>query len=492
MRAAVVVVALVLAAPALAKGPRGLDRAKIPPGGPTPPLVLPRPLHARLASGAQLLVVERHGLPMAAVAVVWPRGAGDEPLADAGLSGLCAALLDQGTAKHRAPELADAVDRLGAQLQSGSGWDSTAVTLQTLTRHLDASLALLGEVLATPTFDAKELERVRAERITALVEQRDAATGVAAEVFGRVLFGERRYGRPVLGTEASLKRFSRDDVMRWQRERLRPSAATVIVVGDVDAKTIAATLDRALAEWKEPTAPPNVATAATAAPLPAPRHVLVDKPGSPQSEVRLGMPGAPRLSPDWYALTVMNEILGGGEFANRLNMSLREEHAFAYGAGSTFAFRRDGGPFVAWSAVRSDATAESLGVFLSELMRIRAVPVQPDELRFAKDALVRGMARHFATLGDLATVLADQVVYGLPDDFLPTFAKKIEAITAAEVLRAAAAHLDPAKLSIVVVGDRALVGEAIDALPLGRFETVDAEARPTAATKPPAPAPTAR
>lgn len=451
----------------------GPERARIPPPGKAPKLVLPKPARFTLSSGTPVWVVERHTLPLVAVAVVWPQGAGDEPVERAGIANLTADLLEEGTTKHDAIALAQAMQSLGSRLSSGGGWDATVVSLSTLAKHLDESLALLAEVVSQPAIAPRDFERVRAEHLAALLQQRDSAGAMAGNSLNRVVYGPaQRYGLPLLGTEAVLKSLGRDDVLRWIADRLGPRQATLLVVGDVRPKTLKAQLERAFAGWTAAAPQPAPPSATMTPALPAPRRVVIDKPGAPQSELRLGEAGPPRKSPDYFSLLLMNEILGGGEFANRLNLNLREAHAYTYGAWSGFAFRRDGGPFVIGSATKTAVTGPAISEAFGEFLRIRSAPVKPEELRFAKDALVRGMARDFETLNDVLGELAAEVVYGLPTNYLATYAKKVEAVTIADVQRIARTQLDPAHLSVVVVGDSQALAPQLRDLPLGRFEVV--------------------
>lgn len=468
------------------KAALALDRSAIPPGGPAPKVALPRPERFRLASGPQVLVVPRHELPMAIVAVVWPRGGGDELPTQAGIAEFTADLMNEGTAKHDALALAEAADAIGAELGTGANWDLTVASVKTLTKHLDVALGLLAEVVIEPAFDPKELSRQRDEKRTQLLARKDSAARVASELLSATIYGpNRRYGLPLIGTEETVARLSREDVVGWYQRELRPESATILVVGDVGVERARASLEAAFGAWRSE-APPVLGGYAQG-PMPRARRVIVDKPGAPQSELRLGLPGPSHDSPDYFPLLVLNEVLGGGQFANRLNMNLREAHAYTYGAHSDLGFHRDGGPFAVWSAVKTEVTGPATMEAMSELLRIRSVPIDPAELRFAKDGLIRGMAGRFETgqavLGELATI----VVHKLPDDFLHTFADKVEAVTIEDVQRAATKYIDPTKLTMVIVGDRAQVQKQLAETPLGAFEEVDASGKPV---PPPAPPPT--
>lgn len=480
----------VLAPPLRAESAGGgaeVDGGKIPAGGPPPRLELPRPTRFRLASGIEVLVIERHTLPMAAIDVVWPIGATQDPAGRFGLANLTADLLDEGTVKLSSSELARRLEGLGTRLETFSSWDATGVAMLTLTRHLDRSLDLLAEVLAAPAFDAKELERSRARRVTALLERRDVAGQVAVDALMMALYGgDHRLGHPALGVTADLQAIRRDDVIEFARSWLRPDLATIIVAGDVKPEVVRRKLEKSLAGWR---------AAARAAPrpvplvrpAPAPRLALVDRPGAPQTELRIGQPGVERASPDYFPLLVLNTIFGG-QFSSRLNLNLRVAHGYTYGARSDMAFLRDGGPFLMAAPVKTEVTAAAVKEALAELRRLGAKDVTPAELRLAKDLLERAMAVRLETLSQVAAELASIAVYRLPDDYLSTYAARVEAVTLEDLARVARAHIDVEKMAVILVGDRRVLEPTLAALRLPRPELRDLEGKllPAAATAAPA------
>src|SRR6185312_421187 len=280
------------------------DRATPPKGGPPPKLNLPVPARRKLKNGAALLVVERHELPMASLVITWPAGVADEPPAQAGLAGLTADLLDEGAGKRGALDIAEDVARLGASLQTSASWDDTRVQATTLTKAIDQLLPILADVVARPSFADKELERVRADRITTLLQLRDVPGAIARDTLARVVYGDKeRYGLPELGTEAALKALDRDAVVKWHKERLRPDVATIIVVGDVKTDDIVRRLDAAFAGWTSTTRG-KLKHPMPPAPPPMRKVVIVDRPGAAQTEMRLGLPGAPRTSKDYFPCLV--------------------------------------------------------------------------------------------------------------------------------------------------------------------------------------------
>ena len=445
-----------------------VDRATPPKGGPPPKLNLPVPARRKLKNGAALLVVERHELPMASLVITWPSGVADEPAAQAGIAGLTADLLDEGAGKRGALEVAEDVARLGASLTTSASWDDTRVQVTALTRALDPLLPIVADVVARPSFADKELDRVRADRITGLMQLRDVPGAISRDTLSRVLYGvKQRYGLPEIGTETSLKSIDRAAVVKWHAEHLRPDLATVIVVGDVQPDDIARRLDAAFAGWTA-TGKARLKHPTAMAPRPARRVVIVDRPGAAQTEMRLGLPGAPRKSRDYFACLVTNAILGG-QFISRLNFNLREQHGYTYGARTEFTFRRQGGPFIAGAPVKTAVTEPSLKETLGELSRIREADVAPEELALAKDLLGRAIAREFETAPQVAAALVAQVVEGLPDDYYKTYAEHIAAVTVADVRKAAQRWIEPTKMAIVLVGDEKAIGEGVKTM-VGEYE----------------------
>ncbi len=469
-----------IASPALASppppappSPTAPHDRELPGEGPPHPIVLPRPDRAKLACGADLLVVRRSRLPLATIYVVWPTGAAAEPAARAGIASLTADLLTEGAGARSALEVAAEVERLGARLASGATWDATFVTLTTLGRTLDPALAVLGDVVLRPRFEASEVERVRKSSKSALLQLTDQAAQQAALAGARAIYADDdRYRELLQGSARGLDVADRDGVVGWHAAFLRPEQATVIVVGDVELAAIRRRLDRALGPARRPAAPPAAPPPAPGARRPStavPRVLFVDKPGAAQTEVRVVEPGPPRLTPDYFPLTVLNTIFGGN-FSSRLNANLREKHGFTYGARSDFAFRRDGGPFTATAPVKAAVTRAALVELEAELARLATGEVTDDELRLAKQTLQRSLARAFETPPEVAGALALLRTYRLPDDFYATYAARVEAVTPADLRRVARA-LRP-DMTVVLVGDEKTLGADVRSL-LGPYEKVE-------------------
>ncbi len=466
---ALVLAALSAGGSALAQAP---DRSAPPEIGPPPRLDLPDIQRFTLANGLPVLLLESHRVPVVQVALVVKAGAVDEPVGREGLASMTAAMLDEGAGARSALEIADAIDYLGAELATNAGMHTTAVTLHTPLVRLADALPVMADVALRPTFPEEELERQRAERLTTLLQWRDEPRALASVAFAEALYGaEHPYGRPTLGNAASLQAVSTDDLRAFHAARFRPGDATLIVVGDVTRGSVEPLLAAAFGEWRGVTAPP--------AALPAARQVaareiwIVDKPGAEQSEIRLGRIGAERLTDDYYALVVMNTILGGS-FTARLNNVLREERGYSYGAFSGFDFRPAPGPFVAQAAVQTAVTDSALAIFVREI-RGMLEPVPEDELERARNYVALGYPQSFETVASTAGQMAEIAVYDLPLDTFDHFIDRILAVTAEDVTRVARKYLDPDRVAIIVVGDRTVIEPGIRALDLGTVHTATVE-----------------
>lgn len=446
-----------------------LDRTSAPRIGPPPAVELPPIIRHTLNNGLGVLVVEKHDLPVVDAALVTRAGGDADAPAVAGRAALAADLLDEGTATRSALDIAEAADQLGASLYSRATWDELAVGLHVLSSRLEPALALLVDVALRPAFAEDEVERKRKERLAAIVQEQDEPRIVASQAFARAVYGDAHpFGAPLGGTAASVRGLDRNDLADFYRTRQRPGNAFLVLAGDVRAEAVLTALEEALGGWADEAAP---ADAVAPAPPSGPRIHLLDRPGAPQSEIRIGHDGAHRGAPDYFPMLVLNTILGGA-FTSRLNSRLREEKGFTYGAGSAFAFRRHGGPFVASSAVFTGATAEAIGIVLHEMRRMRDERVTAAELERAKSYLALGLPRRFETTGDVARLVVEQELYGLGADFYATYVERVRAVDAAQVQESAMRRLDPENATVVVAGDRAAVEPALRALGAGAVVTM--------------------
>jgi zinc protease len=434
--------------------------------GPAPSLRLPEPVQRSLPNGMTVLYVRKAELPIVQAVLLTRGGMSDDEAGLPGLASFTAAMLDEGAGGRDALELADAIEQLGATLSTGAAWDASQVTLGVLRDRFSDAIRLMADVVIRPDFPAAEVQRLREERLTELARGRDEARVVAGNAFSSLLYGgDHPYGR--LASTESVRRIDRAALERFHREFYRPGSATLILVGDVD-ESLHPVVERAFGGWRGGAADSRDAPAVPAA-MDASRIFLVDMPGAAQSEIRIGHPAVARDHPDFYALTVMNTLLGGS-FTSRLMQNLRETHGYTYGAGSSFQMRRGAGPFLASSAVVTAKTDSAVIEFFRELNRIRDEVVPHDELERAKNYVALRLPQSFETTGQVAARIAELVIHGLPLDYYETYVERVMAVDAAEIQRVARTHLRPDRSAIVVVGDRETVESGLRALPVGQVE----------------------
>ena len=440
------------------------DRSQPPALGPAPAVNLPPIQKRALSNGLPVWIVETHKVPLVQVNLVVQAGSGDDPATRFGVANLTAAMLDEGAGSRSSLEIADAIDYLGAELVTTSSSDASAVRLNVPVARMRDALPIMADVAIRPTFPAQDLERLRQERLTALLQARDDPAQIAPLAFARVVFGPaHRYGTGQAGTEATLKSLSGQDLRAFHEAMYQPSNATLIVVGDITADAVLPQLEQHFGTWKAG-GPVRRAPVPQAAQSTQARITIIDVPMAEQSQIRIGWVGVPRSTPDYFTLQVLNTILGGS-FTSRLNQNLREEHGYAYGASSRFDMRLSAGPFQAAAGVQTDKTAESLQEFFKELNGIQ-MPISADELAKAKNYVALGFPSEFETIDDLAAHLEELVVYKLPEDYFARYVPNIQAVTAPAVQKAAATYIQPKKLAIVIVGDRATIEPKIRALNL--------------------------
>lgn len=432
---------------------------------PQKPLTLPPIIRRELPNGLELLIVEHHELPVANFLLLVKSGYEEDPARTPGLVSLTASMLDEGAGRRNALAIASQQALLGANLGTGAGFDASTISLQTPTAQLDSALALFADVALRPTFPQGELDRLRAERLTLLTQLKDRGPAIADIVFPAVLYGrEHPYGRPTLGTEQSVGGIARADLVRFYEAHYRPNNATLIVVGDVDPDAITQQVNRLFGAWQSRPVPASAAASALRAPAARVVHV-VDKPGAAQSSVRVGAVGVARSTDDYFPIIVMNTVFGAS-FGSRLNQNLRERKGYTYGARSYFDMRAQPGPFAAVAEIVGEKTDSALVEFIRELTLIRDT-VPADELAQAKRFLQTQLPGDFETPSDIASRLVPIALYGLPLDFYNNYSQRVEAVTQADVQRVAQRYVDPSKVAIVVVGDRAKIESGIRGLQIG-------------------------
>lgn len=455
-------------------GAQPVDRTVPPRLAPPTPVTMPAHVERTLPNGMRLIVVTQPKLPVLDAVLVFRHGTEADPQGKEGLASLTAAMLREGTTTRRSPDIAEQQAFLGIRLGAGASLEQTTVSLHTPTAVLDSAFALMTDLVLRPSFPESEFARVRSETVTGLLQLRDRAPAIADRAFAALVYGDAHpYGRPTSGTETSVESIARSDVQRFWETWYRPNAATLIIVGDITVED-AERRARALFGGWERTTLPGIATAA-APPAATTGITLIDKPGAPQSSFRLGSVGVARSTPDYHALMVLNTVLGGS-FTSRLNNNLRETKGYTYGAGSSFAMRRDAGPFSARAEIVAEKSDSALLEFMQELRAIRK-PLGTDELEKAKQYLILGFAERFESTGDVASQLASLVPYDLPLDTWSGFQRGIERVSVADVQRVAEQYIDPQALQIVIVGDRASIEAPLRATNVAPIQIRDAMGR---------------
>jgi zinc protease len=413
----------------------------------------------RLASGYRLVTAKVTKLPVITVLVVIDAGSSKDPNGKEGVAALTAAALVEGTRNLTGAELAESFEQLGTSVESGADWDSAVLKITMLSERLAQAVRLLGEVLVTPAFDAGEIERLKSERLAEILQLETEPRGLADEKFAEFVYGnESRYSRPDEGTAATVAGLTRDDVLAFYKANYTPSSTTIIVTGDFESESMVSLLEEAVGGLTKGVSDERKVLAT---PRSREREIhIVHKADAPQSEIRVGHVGLPRLHPDFFPTMVMNAVLGG-LFGSRINLNLREEHGYTYGASSYYDWRKGAGPFVISTAVQSDVTAAALGEIFLEIGRIRDTEVSAEELSLATDYLQGVFPIRYETTSSIASALATLVIYGLPSDYYDSYRKNIGKVSTADVLAAAKAHIHPNELQTVIVGDAAVVGDPL-------------------------------
>jgi zinc protease len=442
-----------------------VDRRMLPVPDPPPGIRFPDLAESQLASGVRLVSLERRELPLVSLLWLWHAGTSADRDDAPGLAALTADLLDEGTATLTMTALHEALAGIGGQLDTDIGHDATVLSMLALSSHRERAIELFVDMAERPRLEATDMARVQALRLNRLRQLRHSASALADLLFMRRLYGTHPYGRSGIGTEASLQRFTVDDVRGYHR-RLASTPATLVIVGDISHEEAVRLVSRHLsgeARVGHPDPPPPI-------PAEGSRLLFVPRDGAAQSEIRLGRVALPRRTPEYHTAVVTNMLLGGA-FVSRINMKLREEKGVTYGARSSFQFLRQAGPFSVQASVQSDATAESLHDVLVELDALgTSRPVTDEELSSARDGLTRGYARGFETVEQVARAAAQLALYELPGDTFDLFSERVAAVTAADVTAMAQRWLKGENMQAVIVGEPTSSLKGLGAVGLGAPE----------------------
>lgn len=432
---------------------------------------IPRPIEAKLKNGLTVLIIEDHRAPYINMQLyIGGAGALFEPANQTGLATTTAQMLREGTQSRNSLQIAEAIDRLGASISAGSSFGSPDAVLSAsgLTDNFDEWLGIAVDILLHPSFPADELEKLKQRQRIQLREQRSSATFLLSERFNRAVYRDHPAAN-VSATPESIDLLSREAMLNWHRERYAPQDAILGVAGDVSAKDLIAKLEKRLAGWKKG----EVKRTWPRAPMPASARkvFLVDRPNSVQTTVSLGNIAIDRRSPDYLAMVVMNDVIGGG-VSSRLFLNLREEKGYTYGVYSDFSATRYPGPWRAGGNMRTEVTEGALTEFFHEIRRIREEKVPADELEASKRSIAASFALSLEQPTRVLNFAITNKIYGLPADYWDTYPARIMAITADDVQRVARKYLDPDALQVVAVGDAGKIKPVLDKY--GAVEVYDA------------------
>ena len=462
--------------PEYAVAPAGADRSKPPEAGTPPRAVFPALERTTLANGLTVVLAERRSIPQVRFDLLLDAGSASDQFAQPGTASLAMGMLDEGTATRDALQISDRLAELGATLGTASRLDVSSVSLEALRERLDPALELFADVVLHPAFRTADFERLRKQRLVQIQREKADPVGMALRVFPRVVFGAgHAYANPWSGsgTEASTAKITRADLVKFHDTWFRPNHATLVVVGATTMAEIRPRLERLLAGWRPGDVP--VKNIAAVAPGATPQVYLLDRPGALQTILIAGNVAPPKANPDESAIETMSAVLGS-DFGSRLNMNLREDKHWAYGAFSFIRDARGPRPFIAYAPVQTDKTKEAIVELQKELRGIVGErPIEPDELSRAKASLTLTLPGSWETMGAVAFSIGEIVAFGLDDRYFDTYADKVLAQTAASVTAAAARTVQPDHLVWVIVGDRARIEPALRELQLGEIHLVDAD-----------------
>jgi zinc protease len=408
-----------------------------------------------LDNGLVLLVAERHNLPIVRVAIGLNAGSMQEPAEKAGLANLTSSLLTAGTATRTAHEIEEAIEFVGGDIGASGGSDYSTVRLSVLKKDVDLGFDLLADIIQNPTFPEDELTKKKERIKGGLKASEDDPTFVASREFKKALFGDHPYGRLVTGTAETIDSITREDIVRFHKKFYVPDNAVMAVVGDLTFDEVTGLIKRYFGDWKKSGG--LRLSEETAVPAVGGRTIIIDR-DLTQATIILGHGGVARDDPDYYALSVMNYILGGGGFASRLMQNIREEKGLVYDIYSFFSASRFGGGFRVSLQTRNESAREAIGEVLREIRRIRSGLVDERELSDARSFLIGSFPMRIETGARIASFLVAVEFYGLGVEYIDNYPRFIESVTRQDILRVAKKHLDPDNYILVVVGDQEKVG----------------------------------
>jgi zinc protease len=438
-----------------------IDRTIAPQPGPPRPYHFPHVARRTLDNGLRVLVAENHNAPLVSMRTLVRSGADYDTPELAGLASLTGELLDEGAGTRDAVRLAEDLGLLGASLGSGADWDASFISVDSLSRTFGDAFTIFADVNRRPALPESSLERVKSERLMELIQQRDEPAAIAGKRFSNLIYGSGAYGNTVIGNPESVARITVEDVRRYYATHYVPNHGSIVITGDIETERALDAASRLFSDWPAAALPPRPQVSPKQ--MEASRIYLIDRPTAVQSEIRIGHIGIARSTEDYFALSVMNGLLGG-LFNSRINLNLREKHGYTYGARSMFALRRQAGPFVVSAPVRNEVTRESVTEVLAELRRIRTGDVEQHELDDTKNYLMGSFPSTVQTAGDVAGRLLDMELYDLPQDYFDRYRENIGGVSKTDVEHVAQKYIDPDRAIIVIVGNAEQIREPLGTL----------------------------
>ncbi len=450
------------------------DRTKIPEAGPVLAFTLldeAKLNRAQLSNGINLWLYRYKKLPVMQVYLVIHSGAFTDPVEKAGMTNLFAEMLDEGTKNRSALQIADDFDFLGTNFNTWSSMDGCGASMLSLREHLDSSLDVFADVIQNPEFPDNELNRIRQNVLTSILQEEDQPNVLATKVFVKTIYGkDHPYGYPRLGTTETVQTITTDDLKGKYNTYFKPNNASIIVVGDIDVPEVTGKLENALSGWTPGDVPavdlPEIPDCDRSA------IYVVNRPEAVQSQIRIGHRGLERTHKDYFPVRVMNQILGG-QFTSRINLNLREDKGYTYGAASVWEMRKFGGHFMTTGAFQGEYTDKSVDEIMKELCRIKDQGVTGEELEAAKDGTIRSLPRQFETPYQIAAQLSTVALYVLPDNYYDTYVDNVQQVSAEDVKRVADDYIYPSKVAVVAVGDAEKIKTPLEKLGIGEVVEVD-------------------
>ncbi len=457
-----------------------VDRSKLPGTGDMPQLKLPAAQKVTLSNGLKVLLSERHEIPVVDFELILDAGYAADQHHAPGVASMALDMLNGGTKKRSALEISEELSMLGASLGAGSSLDASHVSLSALKENLDASLDIFADVILNPSFPEDDLDRLKIQHLAQIKQEQARPVTMGLRILPRFIFGtDHAYGASITGsgTEETVEAMTRDDMVRFHQTWFQPDNATIVVVGDITMDEAKDQLEAKLGDWEKTGDAPEKNLAEVDLPKKS-RVYIIDKPEAQQSVVLAGQVAPPTNNPNEVAIGVMNHILGGS-FTSRINMNLREDKHWSYGARSLFWDAQGQRLYLAYTSVQSDKTMETMEEINKEFREyLGKRPATADELEKAQKNRTLRLPGQFETKSSVRGNLSRTVRYGLPEDYMETYAAKVKALTLGDIKATAKDLLHPGSLTWVVIGDRSLIEDKVRSLGYGAVQVIDVEGNP--------------